>query len=103
MGVCVCVFSGQEASGVVPLPAAQRAEQRRGVLRDGRPACQMPSSVSGRVSSVDPCDTYLIAAAVTISICCIFIQGGFTHFSAEYLFDYVDYVCFFVTLPLTSH
>lgn len=45
------VFSGQEASRGAPLPAAQRAEQRRGVLRDSGPAGQVPSSIPRRVSA----------------------------------------------------
>lgn len=44
--VCVCVFVGEEAPRVVPLPAAQWAKQWRAVLRDGGPARQMPSGVS---------------------------------------------------------
>lgn len=53
------VFSGQEASRGAPLPAAQWAEQRRGVLRDSGPAGQVPSSIPRRVSAhPQNCDTY---------------------------------------------
>lgn len=53
------VFSGQEAPRGAPLPAAQWAEQRRGVLRDSGPAGQVPSSIPRRVSAHPRnCDTY---------------------------------------------
>lgn len=53
------VFSGQEAPRGAPLPAAQWAEQRRGVLRDGGLAGQVPSSIPRRVSAhPQNCDTY---------------------------------------------
>lgn len=53
------MFSGEEAPGGAPLPAAQWAEQRRRVLRDSGPAGQVSSSIPRRVSAhPQNCDTY---------------------------------------------